>query len=72
MIKKTNPKISAKLLSLKGGIEELILALGYIQVLITYLHLLVRWRILHIYRWLLPSFEKVFLTYKRETNEGQV
>jgi hypothetical protein len=33
MLKKTNPKIRDKLLSLKGGIKELIVALGYTDVI---------------------------------------
>lgn len=32
MIKKTNPAISKKLLSVKGGIHDLLMALGYIEV----------------------------------------
>ena len=33
MIKKTNAAIKSKLLSLKGGITDLIALLGYIEVL---------------------------------------
>jgi len=33
MLKKTNPKIDKNLMQLNGGILELLLALGYIEVI---------------------------------------
>lgn len=59
MLKKSNPKIQKTLMSLSGGIHDLIIALGYTDVTPFHCHkelsTLVRRRLLHICWWIFES-----------------